>query len=42
MVEVTRIIPRKSLGIFAENELSGTMAHIDNAVEKIKAVLSEQ
>ena len=42
MVKTVEIIPARSFGIFTENRPKGTIGHIDDAVEKIKAVLSEQ
>ena len=42
MVKVTEIISASSFTFFPEAGLKGTMVCINNAVEKIKAVLSEQ
>ena len=42
MVKVTNLAPARSLGVLAENGPSGTMTCINDAVEKIKAVLLKQ
>ena len=42
VVEVTEIVPGRPIGFFTEGGPKGTIGHIDDAVEKIKAVLSEQ
>ncbi|MCK5475771.1 MAG: hypothetical protein KAI71_04295 [Candidatus Pacebacteria bacterium] len=42
VVQVTNIVPANCTDLFTESGPAGTIKHIDDAVEEIKAVLSEQ
>ncbi|MCK5412986.1 MAG: hypothetical protein KAI57_01285 [Candidatus Pacebacteria bacterium] len=42
IVAVKEIIPFNALGILTDEDPKGTIGHIDDAVEEIKAVLSKQ
>ena len=41
-VQVTEIVPTNYIGLLTESGPAGTIKHIDDAVEEIKAVLSKQ